>query len=428
MADPVTVAEVRIWGRRVGAVAWDPDRALGSFEYAEDFRRSGLEVAPLMMPLGPRIYVFPELDPAAFHGLPGMLADSLPDRWGTRLINAWLDRQGRPRDSFNPVERLCYVGSRGMGALEYAPAVRGYGRSEQVDVDELAVLASEILAERGSVDVELDDEGLGTLLQVGTSAGGARAKAVIAWNPETDETRSGQVKAPEGFEYWIIKFDGVGSSDGDFTDPRGYGRVEFAYHEMAIGAGVEMSEARLLVDRGGRAHFMSRRFDRTDDGARIHAQTLQAIGHLDYNQARGHSWERALRVAEQLCGHAATEQLYRRMVFNVVSRNQDDHTKNITFLMDDGGRWSLSPAYDVTWAYNPASAWTASHQMTIGGKSDGFVASDLIDVGSGAGVRNPKSVLNEVVDVVREWDSYAAAAGVDASFAETIARSLRTAI
>jgi serine/threonine-protein kinase HipA len=276
--------------------------------------------------------------------------------------------------------------------------------------------------------VELDDEGLATLLQVGTSAGGVRAKAVIAWNPKTNETRSGQVEAPEGFEYWIIKFDGVGSSDGEFTDPRGYGRVEFAYHEMAVDAGVEMSEARLLVDHAGRAHFMAKRFDRTDDGAKIHAQTLQAIAHLDYNQARGHSWEEALRVSERLCGHAATEQLFRRMVFNVVGRNQDDHTKNISFLMNSDGRWSLSPAYDVTWAYNPASTWTASHQMTIAGKTDGFEASDLIDVGSGAGVRNPKSALTEVVDVVRRWDSYAAAAGVDAAFAETIARSLRTDI
>lgn len=428
MAEPITVAEVRIWGRRVGAVAWDADRQLGSFEYAEQFRRSGFEVAPLMMPLGPAIYSFPELDPMAFRGLPGMLADSLPDRWGTRLVNTWLDRQGRPRDSFNPVERLCYVGSRGMGALEYSPAVRGFGRSERVDVEELARLAAEILSDRDGLNVGLDDDGLATLLQVGTSAGGMRAKAVIAWNPETNETRSGQVDAPERFEYWIIKFDGVGSSDDEFTDPLGYGRVEFAYHQMAVDAGVEMTAARLLVDDGERAHFMSRRFDRTDEGGKIHAQTLQAIAHVDYNLAGEHSWEQALRVAERLCGHSAVEQLFRRMVFNVVARNQDDHTKNITFLMDRDGRWSLSPAYDVTWAYNPASRWTSRHQMTIAGKLDGFEPGDLIDVGSGAGVRNPKSVVTEVTDVVREWDSYASAAGVNASFHDAIASSLRVGL
>ena len=412
----------------MGAVAWDAERELGSFEYAEEFRRSGLEVAPLTMPLGPAIYSFPELDRVAFRGLPGMLADSLPDRWGTRLVNAWLDRQGRPRESFNPVERLCYVGSRGMGALEYAPAIRGYGRSLQVDVDELVTLAEEILSVRGEMDVHLDDEGLATLLQVGTSAGGVRAKAVIAWNPGTGETRSGQVTAPEGFEYWIIKFDGVGSDDGEFTDPRGYGRVEFAYHEMARDAGIEVTEARLHVDAGGRGHFMSKRFDRTGSGEKIHAQTLQGIAHLDYNLAGEHSWEQALGITQRLCGHAAAEQLFRRMVFNVVTRNQDDHTKNVTFLMDRVGRWSLAPAYDVTWAYNPASTWTSRHQMTIAGKREGFETSDLVEAGSMVGVRSPKTVLIEVTDVAREWGRYADEAGVTPEFEDAVAHSLRTGL
>ncbi len=421
----VDVAEARIWGRRVGAVAWDEGSGLGSFEYAESFRRSGLELSPLMMPLGPAIYRFPELRTEAFRGLPGLLADSLPDRWGTTLVDTWLELQGRARESFNPVERLCYVGTRGMGALEFRPAMRGMGRSEQLEVDSLVDLARDVLAMRAGQSVALDDEGLAALLQVGTSAGGVRAKAVIAWNPETNETRSGQVTAPEGFQYWIIKFDGVGSTDGQFTDPKGYGRVEYAYHSMATEAGIDMAEARLHLDAEGRAHFMTRRFDRTDTGEKIHAQTLQALAHLDYNRAGAHSWETALRLTRQLCGAADVERLYRRMVFDVVARNQDDHTKNISFLMGPDGRWSLSPGYDLTWAHNPASMWTASHQMTIAGKRDAIARSDLIQVGDGAGVRRPDDVVGEVLAAVRRWPEFSTASEVPVDLHEAVSASLR---
>jgi serine/threonine-protein kinase HipA len=268
------------------------------------------------MPLGTsRIYSFPELGSDAFHGLPGLLADSLPDRWGTEVFNLWLTSQGRPVGSYNPVERLMYIGVRGMGALEFHPARRGFGRSEIVSAESLADVASAVLAARGGIDVDLDGGGLETLLQVGTSAGGLRAKAIVAWNTETREMRSGQVQAPEGFEYWIIKFDGVGSSDGVFTDPSGYGRVEMAYYLMATVAGIDMSRSFLHVDGGGRAHFMTKRFDRLDDGSKIHTQTYQALTHRDYNDTGRHSWESALQTTTRLCGLGATEQLYRRMVF-----------------------------------------------------------------------------------------------------------------
>lgn len=425
----VDVATVHLWGQEVGAVAWNPQRATASFQYAAPFVKSGLPVSPVMMPLDAnRIYSFPELGRDAFQGLPGMLADSLPDRWGTAVFNRWLATQGRPRDSYTPVERLLYVGKRGMGALEYRPATRGLGRSEVVTAGELADLAASVLSAHKGMSAELDDDGLDTLLQVGTSAGGVRAKAVIAWNPVTDEMRSGQVAAPAGFEYWIIKFDGVGSTDGTFTDPAGYGRVEMAYHLMARAAGINMSQCRVHTDSAGRAHFMTQRFDRDPDGSKHHVQTYQAITHRDYNETGRHSWEDALMLTTQLCGFGATEQLYRRLVFNVVARNHDDHTKNIGFRMDRDGVWTLAPAYDVTYAFNPASPWTSQHQMTINGKQANIQLDDLLAVASTVGVRKPMATVRGVLDAVGEWERFADEAKVSDEFRTEVSRNLRTDI
>ncbi len=423
------MATVHLWGQEVGAVAWNPQRATASFQYAAPFVARGLPIAPVMMPLDAnRIYSFPELGRDAFRGLPGMLADSLPDRWGTEVFNRWLATQGRPRDSYTPVERLLYVGKRGMGALEYHPARRGLGRSEVVTANELADLAASVLSAHGAMSTGFDDDGLDTLLQVGTSAGGVRAKAVIAWNPSTDEMRSGQVTAPDGFEYWIIKFDGVGSTDGSFTDPAGYGRVEMAYHLMAIAAGIEMSPSRIQVDSGGRAHFMTRRFDRNTDGSKHHVQTYQAITHRDYNETGRHSWEDALMLCTRLCGYGATEQLYRRLVFNVVARNHDDHTKNIGYLMETDGVWTLAPAYDVTYAFNPASRWTSQHQMTINGKQASIGLADLLAVAATVGVRKPMETVRAVVDAVSEWETFANEADVTEDFRAGISGNLYTDI
>lgn len=425
----VDVAEIRLWGDLVGAVSWSDSRSVASFEYTPEFAASGLELAPFTMPLDTnRIYSFPELGRDAFRGLPGLLADSLPDRWGTDVFNQWLASQGRPIDSYNPVERLMYVGIRGMGALEYRPAKRGMGRSEAVSAESLADVASAVLVARKGIDVEFTDEGLKALLQVGTSAGGLRAKAVVAWNPETQEMRSGQVKGPKGFGYWIIKFDGIGSTDGAFTDPKGYGRVEMAYYLMATEAGVQMSPSILHVDGGGRAHFMTRRFDRLDDGSKIHAQTYQALTHRDYNETGRHSWELALQTTTELCGFGATAQLFRRMVFNVVARNQDDHTKNIGYSMGRDGVWTLAPAYDMTYANNPQSPWTSRHQMTINGKQTDIDTADLISVAEAVGVRKARRIVTEVIDAVREWDTFASEAGVSDRFRTTIGSELRTDI
>ena len=411
---PASVATVRLWGKRVGAVAWNAEQGFAAFEYAPSFLRSSLEIAPLTMPLGAGIFSFPELNSRTYYGLPGLLADSLPDRYGTRLIELWLQRQGRSLENFNPIERLCYMGSRGMGALAFEPALVSRQRSIRVEIAELVALAGKILSQRKSLLVNLTENesaALDTIFRVGTSAGGARAKAVIAWNPKTGDVRSGQVQAPRGFEYWIIKFDGV--NDEALGDPEGYGRIEYAYHQMATAAGIEMTPCRLM-EESGRAHFMTRRFDRTGDADKIHMQSLCALGHYDFRQPGSTSYETAMSACQRLhLGQPTVAQLYRRMVFNAVARNQDDHTRNISFLMDADGSWRLAPAFDVIWSYNPGGEWTNRHQMSINGKVDGFRKKDLVEVARRFHIKKPLDILAEVGAAVERWPAFAEKAGVE---------------
>lgn len=423
----VNVATIQLWGREAGAVAWDGSRGLGAFEFAPSFLSSSLNIAPLTMPLGGGIFSFPALNRQTFHGLPGLLADALPDRYGNRLIDVWLARQGRSPNDFTPVERLCYIGTRGMGALEFKPALGPKPNAAiPIEVSELTQLASEILRHRTEWAVNLKGEkaeALNAIIRVGTSAGGNRAKAVIAWNPKTQEVRSGQVPAPEGFEPWILKFDGV--NDASLGDPQGFGRVEYAYHKMARAAGIEMSECRLL-EEGGRAHFMTRRFDRDSNGARIHMQSLCAMAHLDFNAAGEHGYEQAFSVIQRLnLGYPAMQEMYRRMVFNVVARNQDDHTRNIAFLMDAQGKWRLAPAFDVIWAHNPRGRWTNLHQMSVNGKRDEFTRSDLLAIASEYGIKNASDLTDTVIEVVRRWADYAKAAGVASEMTKSIGATHR---
>ncbi len=415
-----TTAEVRLWGRRIAAVSLDEGRDVAAFQYDPHFARSRIEVAPLSMPLASRIYTFPSLPRISFHGLPGLLADSLPDKFGTALINAWLATQGRSPETFNAIERLCYIGTRGMGALEFAPVTGPrHRRTSTIRVDALVELAADILERRSALHDSFTaarrNGALQDLLRVGTSAGGARAKAIIAWNPETNEVRSGQVTAPAGFGYWLLKFDGVsGNRDKELEDPQGYTVIEYAYGLMARDAGLQMTECRIL-EEGGRRHFMTRRFDRTEDGGKLHMQSLAALADLDFNAAGAHSYEQAFGVIRRLqLPMQATEQLFRRMVFNVVARNQDDHVKNIAFLMNPQGEWSLAPAFDVTYAYNPVGHWTGSHQMTINGKRDGFTLEDFRTCATTAGLKRGRAeaLLDEVRTVVQRWPRYAEQAGV----------------
>src|ERR1039458_7820371 len=379
----MTVAAVTLWGTRIAAVSIDAGARYATFQYDPSFIRSGIEIAPVQMPLRAQPYTCPGLPDDAFSGLPGLLADSLPDRWGTALVNAWLASQGRTESSFDVVQRLCYVGTRGVGALEFQPArepaVSGVA---DLQVDELVRLAGEVLAERAEFVTELsenpDEEAMKAILAIGSSAGGARPKAFIAYNDATGLLRSGQVEAGEGFRHWLLKFDGVShAGDHGLTDPKGWGAVEYAYSKMARAAGIEMTECRLL-EENGRRHFMTRRFDRPEAGGKLHMQTVGALEHASYNEPGAYSYEQALLLIRRLgLGTPVAEQQFRRMVFNVVARNQDDHVKNIAFLMDRAGAWSLAPAYDMIWAWKPGNPWLDSHQMSINGKRDRFTVADL---------------------------------------------------
>ena len=422
-------AEVFLWGRRLGVVSRMDGSPCVSFAYDADFRSSGLEPAPLMMPVGSQIYSFPTLIGASFHGLPGLLSDSVPDKFGNAVIGGWLKMQGRLPDSLTPIERLCYTGVRGMGALEYRPVLFEQGeRSEIVYVDALAELADEVLRNRREAIARLDPDmaRYSSILKVGASAGGARAKAIIGWNEATGEVRSGQVVLPEGFGYWLIKFDGlVGNGDKEGDDKWGYGRVEYAYYLMARAAGIEMSECRLWNKR----HFMTRRFDRLADGDKLHAQTLGAMAHLDFNDPLGNSYEQAFRVTRRVVNDArANEQLFRRMAFNVLAWNCDDHVKNIAFLMNRVGEWRLAPAYDECYAWNPAGDWTSKHQMSVNGKRIGITDEDILSCAHFANLRERKAraVLDEVRAAVHEWPRFAAEAEVRDDFVAAIAQRLAT--
>jgi serine/threonine-protein kinase HipA len=428
-----TVAEVRLWGRMIGAVSVDGPGEIAAFEYTDAFQRSGIEVAPLMMPLADRVYQFSELPRQSFHGLPGMLVDALPDKFGNAVIDAWLASQGRLPGEIDAVERLCYTGTRGMGALEFRPALGPTpNRSTPVQVDALVELASEVLRSREHLDASFVDKHkehtLREILRVGASAGGARAKAVIAWNRQTNEVRSGQVKAPEGFEYWLLKFDGVSNNrDKELADPEGYGAIEYAYALMAKEAGIRMAECRLF-EENGRRHFMTRRFDRTAGGEKLHMQSLGAIAHMDFNNAGGHSYEQALLVIRRLgLSMDDIEQQFRRMVFNVVARNQDDHVKNIAFLMDRRGTWSLAPAFDMTYSYNPDGPWTSRHQMGLNGKRDGFTVDDFKAVAETISMKRGRAeaILGEVIHAVSRWREFAESVEVHPGQIEAIASTYR---
>jgi len=427
------IAEVKLWGRTIGAVSIEEGRPVAAFQYDPKFAKSGIELSPLVMPLSDQIYAYPALPRSTFHGLPGLLADSLPDKFGNALINAWLATQGRTPESFNAVERLCYTGKRGMGALEYAPVTGPHPReASKIEVDALVRLASEVLSDRGELqahfqDAEKDKE-MRDILSVGTSAGGARAKAVIAWNRETNELRSGQITAGEGFDDWLLKFDGVsGNKDKELEDPKGYGAIEFAYHLMAKAAGIEMTECRLL-EENGRRHFMTRRFDRLAGAGKLHMQSLCALAHFDFNQAGAYAYEQALLTIRQLkLPMAAVEEQFRRMVFNIVARNQDDHVKNIAFLMNQQGEWSLAPAFDLTYSYNPSGLWTATHQMTLNGKRDGFALDDFEACAKAALMKRGRaaSIVDEVRAAVMRWPEFADQAKISNEWLDRIQRQHR---
>ena len=402
----VNLANIKIWDNIVGYLLWREETETATFEYTPEFKRLGLDLSPIEMPISQqRVFAFSNISRETFLGLPGLFADSLPDAYGKALLDRWLASNGR--HFANPVERLCYQGKRSMGALEFEPAQNDYlETSSNIEIDSLVTTAREVLNQKEAFSTNMSDtkEALINIIKVGTSAGGQRAKAIIAYNDETKEVRSGQIEAPEGFEHWLLKLDGVTNSE--LGDPQHYGKIEYVYYLMAKEAGIEMSECRLL-EENGRAHFMTKRFDRQKNH-KIHMQTLCGIAHYDYKMLRAYSYEQAFQVMRRLrLPYNQAEEMYRRMVFNVIARNQDDHTKNISFLMNRSGKWSLSPAYDVSWVYNPQGNWTSKHQMSINNKWDEITRADLIATAKNMNIKRPELIIEQVIDSVNLWYKFA---------------------
>lgn len=400
----VNLAKVYIWGEYAGAVLWNENTASATFEYEPSFVNKGWDLSPLMMPINEnRAHSFRDLSKDTFMGLPGLLADALPDSYGKALLDRWLVSLGRT--FANPVERLCYQSKRSMGALEFIPAKDDYlDKSSVIEISSLVQVAAEVLSDKSNLETNLKEdtkEALINIIKVSTSAGGQRAKAVIAYNDTTGEVRSGQLDAAEGFDHWLLKLDGV--TNAVLGDPQHYGKIEYAYYKMALKAGIEMTECRLL-EENGRSHFMTKRFDRRGGNEKIHMQTLCGMAHYDYKMLHAYSYEQAFQVMRRLrLPYGQAEQMFKRMVFNVIARNQDDHTKNISFLMDRTGTWMLSPAYDMSWAYNPKGEWTSHHQMSINNKWDNITRTDLLSVAEAMHIKKADSIINEICDAVSMW-------------------------
>ena len=430
----MTVAEVKIWGKLVGAVAWDEETSYATFEYDPSFIQLGWDLSPLKMPVASvsRPVSFPELrkeknsEYDTFKGLPGLLADALPDKYGNQLINLWLAQQGRPQNSMNPVEMLCFIGTRGMGALEFEPAVlKETKRTFSIEIDSLVATAQKMLDKREAFTTNLnkdEEQAVLEILKIGTSAGGARPKAVIAWNEKSGEVKSGQTKAPKGFEHWLIKLDGV--SDVQLGSSHGYGRVEMAYHNMAVACGIEMMSSRLL-EENGRAHFMTKRFDREGNEVKHHVQTFCALKHFDYNLVNSFSYEQLFQCMRELkLTYADAEQMFRRMVFNVIARNCDDHTKNFSFLLKQGGKWELSPAYDLCHAYRPGSEWVSQHALSLNGKRKEITKADLLVIGESIRCKKASEIIDEIDDTVNQWEIFADDVNVKTNLRDKIAKTL----
>lgn len=434
----VNVAKVYLWGSLIGYVSWDAEREIGAFEYDEKFLKSFAEPAPIKMPKKIGVYEFPGLARETYKGLPGMLADALPDKFGNALIDVWLAKQGRTASSFHPVERLCYLGTRGMGALEFKPnSYKARKSNVPIDIKEMVELASDILSDRKKIKENINGDekkrkaALTNLLVIGTSAGGARAKCIIAYNEKTGEVRSGQLKSTEEFTYWLLKLDGVADNkDKDLSDPQGYGRIEYAYYLMAKDCEIDMSECR-LYEENGRAHFMTKRFDRLKGGEKLHMQSLCGIAHYDFNSAGGYSYEQVLEMIREIVSEnkfEALEQQFKRAIFNIIGRNQDDHTKNIGFLMDKKGNWKLSPAFDMSYSYNPKGVWTNQHQMRINGKRDNFTIEDLLEFSKKADLKKNRAIkiIANITDVFKNWEKYAGKAQVFENLKAEVKQNLRT--
>lgn len=427
----ITTAYINLWGNRVGAVAWDTNTQTASFEYEPKFTANNWEVAPLKMPLNQanQIFSFPDLvRNSTFKGLPGLLADVLPDKYGNQLINAWLAQNGRPENSLNPVELLCFIGTRGMGAIEFEPVnFKSNQTAFTIEMDNLVKITQEVVNNRQDFETNLngdEQKALLDILKIGTSAGGARPKAIIAYNEKTGVIKSGQGKAPKGYNHWLIKLDGV--SDSQFGASTGYGRVEMAYYLMAKACEIEMTECRLL-EENGRAHFMTQRFDREDGDIKHHIQTFCAMQHFDFNNVNSYSYEQLFQTMRLLrLPYPQAEQMFRRMVFNVMARNCDDHTKNFAFRLRKGQNWELTPAYDMCHAFRPGSEWVSQHALSINGKRNAITKEDLVTVAKLMNIKKAKEIIQQTSEVIKNWTSFAEETKIEAKLKEAIKTTLIT--
>jgi len=413
----ITTSFVKLWDKTVGAVAWDENTGFASFEYDQKFVQQGWDLSPIKMPItsSSRIFSFPELRVSrtseydTFKGLPGLLADVLPDKYGNQLINAWLVQNGRPENSMNPIEQLCFIGTRGMGALEFEPTqFKPNKRTFNVEINSLVDFAKIMLSKRKRFETNFEKDqqkAMIEILKIGTSAGGVRPKAIIAYNKKTGQVKSGQTNAPKGFEHWLIKLDGV--SDTQFGQSKGYGRVEMAYYYMAKDCGIDMMESHLL-EENGRAHFMTKRFDREGSNQKHHIQTLCAMQHYDFNDVNSYSYEQLFQTMRLLhLPYPQGEQMFRRMVFNVLAKNCDDHTKNFTFMLIKGKEWELAPAYDICHAFSPDSFWVSQHALSINGKRKNISKDDLLTVAKSLNIKKAEKIIIEISKKITLWNKYA---------------------
>ena len=425
----VDIARVNLYGEQIGSVRWNENRSIASFEYTDNFIGKGLEPSPILMPVSyGRVYSFGGIGRDTFKGLPGLLADSLPDTYGRALFERWLALTGR--QTGNAVETLCFLGKRCMGALEFEPAMdTPYGNNVRFEIDSLVMVASEALAEKEEFGANLSADkkaAIAEIVRLGTSAGGQRAKAIIAYNKETGEVRSGQIDAPEGFDYYLIKLDGV-TAEAGFRETQNIGRLEYSFSRLVKECGIEMSDCG-LIEENGRAHFLTKRFDRVN-GEKIHMQTLCGIAHYDYRLLRSYSYEQAFNIMRALrLPYSQAQEMFRRMVFNVVVRNQDDHTKNISFLMDKSGKWRLSPAYDMGFNYNPKGDWTSKHQMSINGKFDDITRQDLLEFARRNNIKDAAEIIDSITETASLWPIFAKECGVPHSMIDIILPEMKLSL
>lgn len=414
--------EVYLWDQLMGAVVLDPAYGYYAFAYAPGFIKSGIQPSPLRMPLNNGdAYLFTDLPAETYKRLPALLSDALPDDFGNALINRYMAEHGIPAGDVTSLDRLAYMSSRAMGALTFKPS-RGPARYKPTSIELSRLVIEARKAVTGTIEEnDHTNAALRSIIDVGTSAGGARAKAVIAWNPQTQEIRSGQLEAPEGFEHWLLKFDGMGQ-DNELGEPSGYGRIEYAYHLMARAAKIDMSDCRLL-EENGRAHFMTRRFDREGAHTRHHMQTLCSLNHIDYKKKGANSYSQLFTTMAELgLPYEQMEEAFRRMALNVMGRNCDDHAKNFSFRLRQGAAWELAPAYDVTFAHNPQGEWTNQHLMSVNGKFKGHTEDDLLAVADRFAIGSAQTVLRQVRDAVKAWPDFAARAGMGTQQAAEIGK------